>query len=167
MDRSDIPAVFAILQATYQTRFVATDTTAMVWAELLADVPVASVLKIVKAHAATDEWPPTIASIRNAWAEQVCRLPDVESAIAEVRALASQPSIPGWDDLPYWMKPVVDAAGGWHALRTTTSLGVVLSSMRRAFDAYRDNALSEANTGALGLNVKQRPALGGAEKETA
>ena len=117
-DQQTIAKVLVILTAAYP-RQATTKETAMVYADLLADIPDGLLLVAAKHHAASSKWFPSIAELREAAGQIRARasgLPSPAEAMAEVMA---QVAAVGYYGSPHFSSPLVrralDALGGWRA----------------------------------------------------
>ncbi len=118
MDRSETLGILGLLADFYPGKFVATERMASAWYMILRDYPLELVQQSVVAFSRENTaFPPNVGQIAAPIDERMAGLPSVSEAVAVVYELASRDRIPGWDELPPYVQPMVEAAGGWHAVR--------------------------------------------------
>lgn len=117
MNRVEVLEFLGTVADLYPERFSVTERTASAWSVLLEPYDAKSCSSALLRHARTSQFPPTPADICQPLDEALTGIPPLSEATSVVYELASRDSVPGWDDLPDYVQPMVEAAGGWHAIR--------------------------------------------------
>lgn len=129
MNQQQVAKLLLVIAARYPTsRLLEQDEalTVQAWHMTLSDVPYEAAEKALADWFRTEKWAPDPSELRNAVAGQLLGLPEVEEAWSYARSAMARyyPHYPAPDlsDIPRPVRRAIDAAGGLHALVTSTRM---------------------------------------------
>ena len=146
MRYSDVVKMFAVIASAYPSEKAfseAREETVELWADMLSDIPGDAILASLKAHIATNRFPPTIAEIRE-WGyklKQEAVMTEQEAWALVRKAINYYDAKAKFDALP---KLIQDVIGGHSQLRDwalldISELPVVQSNFMRSYRAKLQN----------------------------
>jgi hypothetical protein len=163
MSRADIVELFALISAAYpkdQAFANADKPTALMWYEMLKDMPFEAVKAALAKHAAISRFPPTIADLRAAIAPNT--IPQEEAwgiVLKAIRDYGCYRQTEARDSMPPEVWQTVDRMG-WRELCMSENVDVIRAQFMRMYDAQsRRNKERAALPAGLAQRLEQIGAL--------
>ena len=138
MNRADVTKLFALISAAYprDKTFASTDAqTALMWYELLKDMPFEAVTAALSKHSATSPFPPSIAELRAAVTPSGISPDEAWGIVIKaIRDYGCYSQLEARDSMPLEVWTTVDRMG-WRELCMTDNVDVIRAQFMRMYDA--------------------------------
>lgn len=160
MNAQEVGIVLGLIAARYPNAKLGQDEdmTIQAWAMTLSDVPLEGAKTALANWFKTQKWAPDPSELRSAVASSLLGLPDVEEAWGMVCAARSTyyPGFATKIDLPGPVRQAIEAIGGLHALKHSTTPTADREAFAKAYATYRRRALEDTVIDAPSLPEGQR-----------